>query len=407
MVETLKHNKFIQNGYCAAIAVFELIEKKYKINSRLNELKEDTIGVSQLMYRDLTNIAQTMKFQYQKTGIPSYINYGISAVSEIKNDITLNPLSHKLDKRKFLIIGLTSMVLSITSLEIHSFYNDTTHQLNLFPFSMKLNLDHPESNPADKIANTLTKKNQPIYMTSIFKTKLEAFTNLLNITEGKSHYFYKDNLGVAIAYGWNPTKNSKDFNVEVAHKIGMSSAQVKEIEKISDNSKIKSVPKNLKKVILSDKQVKESAEYMMNFYEGEFLKVMKIKAENNGKDYNQILKAYHQLPTNQQAVMVHMAYKVGTPNLLKYNQFFNKLFIYMENPTNDNLQNVSDDFDYSFKTKKGERLHDTRVEVAHNDFFNECSITPEVKYDKQQVKERINSCKELVENKTIKLSNKG
>lgn len=413
MIYKHKHNRFVANGYLAAQTLkdkLSLLDNKYQIRKKATILKEDVVGVSQLMYEDLNQITQAIKKQYNKTPLPGYISYGLNAISEIKSDIHLNPFDKeteeqvkKIDKKKFLAVGVACFMLSATTLEVHSFYNKDTQKINSIPIEINLNIAHPQANPTNHIAQSL----QPKFMTSIFKNKLEAFTKLLGMTEGKANFFYKDNLGVATAYGWNPTKNSKEFNVDVAHKIGMSTAQVKTIEKISDNSKVQSVPAPLKKVVLSEKQVQKSAEVMMTFYENEFLKVMKIKAEENHKDYDKMLKAYHQLPNNQQAVMIHMAYKVGTPNLLKYNQFYKQLFNYMEHPTATNLDKVTANFDYSYKTKKGTRLHDTRVEEAHNEFFNECSIKDGEKKQKEVVKERVSSCRNLVASKTIKIANKG
>ena len=285
MIYKHKHNKFVANGYLVAKSLKDkvsFLDNKYQVSKKATILKEDVVGVSQLMYEDLSKITKAIKKQYQKTPLPNYFSYGLDAISEIKSDIHLNPFDKeteeqvkKIDKKKFLIVGAACFMLSATTLEVHSFYNKDTQHISAIPIEINLNLSHPKANPTNHLAQSL----QPKFMTSVFKNKLEAFTKLLGMTEGKANFFYKDNLGVATAYGWNPTKNSKEFNVDVAHKIGMSTAQVKTIEKISDNSKVQSVPAPLKKVVLSEKQVEKSAEVMMTFYENEFLKVMKIKAQ--------------------------------------------------------------------------------------------------------------------------------
>lgn len=80
----------------------------------------------------------------------------------------------------------------------------------------------------------------------------------MGITEaGKANFFYKDNLGIATAY------NSKEFNVDVAHKIEMSNSQIKSIEQISNNSKVQSVPQSLKKVVLTDRQIQNLLNYVV------------------------------------------------------------------------------------------------------------------------------------------------
>ena len=193
----------------------------------------------------------------------------------------------------------------------------------------------------------------------------------------------------------------------MANKLGMSHSQVKSIEKISNNSQVQSVPNSLKKVVLSDKQIQKSAEIMMVFYENEFLKEMKHKAQENGKDYNKALIAYHKLPYDLQVVMVHMTYKVGGPHLRKYNDFFKKLFVYMDKPTSSNWDKFSNNFNYSFKTRTGKIIHDIKTEEIHYEFVHKCSINESDKKQTEVMNERIQSCRNLVASKTIKLTNKG
>lgn len=415
MVYQFKHYKFLQGG-SGILKVFKdktyfSIEKNPTYQTT-KVIQEYVLPRTQVAYNNIcshiTPIFKVIQQQYNKSILPGYISYGSNALSEIKEDIHINPLSKeteeqvkKIDKKHFLTIGVACFLLSSVTLHYH---NDQSSFLDI-----NINLSHPKENPANQLAQSL----HPKFMVPIFQNKLEAFTKLLMITEGEANFFYKDNLGIATAYGWNPTRNSKEFNVDLASNMGMSTSQIKSIEKISAskktpaNKQVQSVPASLKKVVLSEKQIKKSAEYMMTFYEKEFLKVMQIKAEKNGKDFSKILKSYHELPNNQQAVMVHMAYKVGINNLLKYEQFFKELFTYMEQPTTINLEKVTDNFEYSYKTRKGNRLHDTRVEEAHNEFFNKCSIQDSDKIKKEAIKESINYCRNLVATKSIKINYKG
>lgn len=408
-----KHTNFIQNGYEAFGHLKDkALNKKEDLSFKAKVIKEDIIGFSHFLYEDMSpvfkNIYQNIKTQYEKTPIPKYLAQSADSLVELKNDIHLNPLSKntpeqvkKIDKKHFLAIGVACFLLSSVSVTYQERENPEFDLSSLF--NLHFNFSQPTDNPANQIVEAL----QPQFMSPIFHSKLEAFTKLLGITEGEANFFYKDNLGIATAYGWNPTKNSKEFNVGLAKTIGMSSSQIKSLEKISLDHSVQSVPKNLKHVVLTKKQVRKSAEYMLNFYEAELLKVMKIKAKQHDKDYEQILKSYYELPNNQQAVMIHMAYKVGTPNLLKYDQFFNRLFTYMEQPTTINLEKVVNNFEYSYKTRNGEKLHDVRVEELHNEFFNKCSINELEITEKEAVKANINSCRKFVASKTIQFNNKG
>lgn len=399
-----KNQRFLQNGSRAYryLKSKNLVHDSDYFSSEENLQKINTISK---IYADIFPILKSVQKKYNNSLVPGYLSYGLETLSDIKRDFYINPLNHradeqikKIDKKHFLTIGAACLMLSVVNLDFKLNLNELSHGFNI-----KFNFSQPNSNPTNDIVQSL----QPQFMTSIFKNKTEAFTKLLGITEGKANFFYKDNLGIATAYGWNPTKNSKEFNVDVAHKIGMSNSQIKSIEQISNNSKVQSVPQSLKKVVLTDRQIQKSAEIMLSFYESELLDVLKIKSQENNKDYSKALKAYHSLPNNQQVVMVHMAFKVGKKNLLKYNQFFNGLFNYMDKPTAKNLERVTANINYSFKTRNGNRLHDTRVEQLHTEFFNECSIKEEEKKQKEAVQKQVKSCRNLVASKTIKITNKG
>ena len=111
MIYKYKHNKFIESGYLIAHSLkakIDIINNKYQISKKSNILKEDVVGVSQIIYQDLNNIAQSIKSQYKKTKLPKYISYGMETMSELKSDIHLNPFdketeeqTRKIDKKKF------------------------------------------------------------------------------------------------------------------------------------------------------------------------------------------------------------------------------------------------------------------------------------------------------------------
>lgn len=251
-------------------------------------------------------------------------------------------------------------------------------------------------------------KHYPEYR-SIFKNKSQAFLNLLKKTEGVAHKFTLDNIGIAAAYGWNPTRNTQEFNKSVAEKIGLSRKETKIIAEISADTGSKKkpvqyVPKQLKKTVLTQEQMNKSAIFMMNFYEDEFIKVLKIKARQNQEDTEKAVSFYKSLPNNQQVVMIHMAYKVGTSGLLKYNQFFNNLFVYMNQPTEDNFTKIAPNFEYSYKTRDDRNIHDTKVENIHTVFFNDCAVDTQ-KYpvlNKQKTLESIKACQKLVQDASSK-----
>lgn len=239
---------------------------------------------------------------------------------------------------------------------------------------------------------------------SVFKSKTEAFSKLLYITEGKSKIFYKDNSGIATLYGWNPTKTPKKLNLELSKAMGLNKKEQDAIEAVSSNPNIQYIPHNLKKIVFSDKQLKISVQFMMNTYEKELFNVMKIKSIEKKQDFEQLQKQYYELPYNQQAVLLHMVYKVGATNLLKYNDFFDTLFTYMHTPNIENLKSTSKSFEYSYM-KHGEKLRDSNVEKKHEAFFINCLHS-----NNSPLNENISSCEQLVQHqeKTIsKVSKRG
>lgn len=404
------NNRFLKNGY----NTIQSFKKKILIlNDQWNHSRKKKISHQDLSipYKSVNEKIYSSIFPFFRSHeildhkLNESLNYGIEIINEINKDIAINPFSEhtekqskKMDKKHFLTVGLVCCILSSSSFNYSS-------DIKKLPHYFKLSFDflHPKANPANSIVESL----QPKFMTSVFKTKKEAFTKLLDITEGKANFFYRDNLGIATAYGWNPTKNSKDFNLSVANELGMSKKQINSIEQISNNRHIQSVPIHLKNMELSEKQIQKSADFMLDFYEAELLKVMKIKAKQNEKNYADVLKNYHALPNNQQVIMIHMAYKVGTPNFLKYNQFFKGLFKYMENPNEKNLSKITENFTYSHKTVKGLRVQDTRVENIHQEFFNQCSIKENLTNNKEYIQQQIHSCRNLVVSKTVTLNKKG
>lgn len=289
----------------------------------------------------------------------------------------------------------------------------TTVLLNLTMISL------PIKEPVNIVDNYI---EHTVEYSSYFSTKEEAFIKLLHLTEGKSHKFGLDNSGFAVAYGWNPTKNSFNLNTEIAKNIGLTKREIKTIQSVSipqltetkdiDSNKPKKIhktvqfiPKQLKSTYLTDKQIDNSAKFMMAYYEKEFLKVLKIKVKSQGIDYQKAKDFYYNMSSNQQAVMIHMTYKVGISGLLKYDNFFHNLINYMKKPTEKKFIAIAPNFEYSYKSREGEKVHDTRVEKIHEVFFNDCA-TDKNQSLQDKVLNNIMSCRKLVnivENKEPKI----
>lgn len=374
------------------------------------------------------------------------LNYSINRIKEINEDLVVNPVSPAFEKtvstskfslKKFLAIGAATVALQMGATAIHNNNVETdfiqqqhisslqvdyasqsviqskidlsTQSLNgiqsikqqsLLPqdngFAAFLKQSIYNPNPVESLKQDIPKEvvKLPKYMQSMFKTKDEAFLHLLNVAEGKQDKFYRDNKGIAIAYGWNPTRNTKEFNLQIAQEAGLDEAQTAAILKVSNTNKVNYVPKDLKKMRLSGEQVQKTALALMPHYEQGFLDAMAYNSLRNGRNPAKDIAAYHDLPNNQQAVMIHMAYKVGADNLMNYKTFYKKLFSYLDKPTKANLNQVQKNFQYTYANLDGTRLHDTRVEDIHTGFFADCAISSDPKA-KEKVSSKINQCRNV------------
>ena len=92
--------------------------------------------------------------------------------------------------------------------------------------------------------------------------------------------------------------------------------------------------------------------------------------------------------------MIHMAYKVGGANLMDYKTFYKKLFNYIDKPTKANLNQIQNNFQYTFANLDGQRLHDVRVEKIHTSYFSSCAISPDLKA-KENVSAKITQCRNI------------
>lgn len=377
--------------------------------------------------------------------------YSLDRAKEISTDLTVDPTTEKFDTvvksskfnlSKFATIGFATIALQLSATALHNTQTPTEFVSANPSFAMnefKSNVDVQSlTNPSLPGTNTLSQNNLfiqsnqtdplsktsdfakfftksisnpnpienlrvdvpkaavqiPKYMQSMFKSKDEAFLHLLNVAEGKQAKFYRDNKGIAIAYGWNPTRNSKEFNLSIAQQAGLDQEQIDAILKVSNTNKVNFVPKNLRKIKLSEEQLDKTAIALMPRYEQEFLNAMTEHSIRNKRNPEKDIAAYKQLPNNQQAVMIHMAYKVGGDNLSNYKTFYKKLFKYLDSPNKSNLNQVQKNFTYTYATLDGQRLHDTRVEDIHNSFFSDCSIHADPKA-KEKVSSKINQCRNV------------
>lgn len=187
------------------------------------------------------------------------------------------------------------------------------------------------------------------------------FVDILEKTEYFSESFYKDNEGIAIAYGWNISKNTPTFNNKITEILNFSENHKNLINQYS-HKKTKEVPEELKGIVIKKEQSVLMVNYMYNFYLQEFIDIL----EKKSNDLTLVEKFHTHFTAQDKAVFSHMAYKVGKKNLDKYNKFYEKL-ISMLNSNQFSAQeyhNLAQQISYTFKYK-GKRKIDTKAQDVH------------------------------------------
>lgn len=187
------------------------------------------------------------------------------------------------------------------------------------------------------------------------------FIDILEQTENFSESFYKDNEGIAIAYGWNISKNTQAFNNKITEILNFSENEKTLISQYS-HKKTKEVPEELKSIVIKKEQSILMVNYMYNFYLQEFIDIL----EKKSNDTTVVDKFHTHFTAQDKAVFSHMAYKVGKNNLDKYNKFYEKL-INMLNSNKFSTQdyhNLAQQISYTFKYK-GKRKIDIKAQDVH------------------------------------------
>lgn len=227
-------------------------------------------------------------------------------------------------------------------------------------------------NPSKPITPVIEK----VVSKKLSQTANSFFVNILEKTENFSEVFYKDNEGIAIAYGWNISKNNKEFNEKLSTLLNFSLADKKLIVDYS-NKNIKEVPVSLQQITIKKADSLKIVNYMYYFYLDEFTTIL----VNKSLDTSMIEKFDNKFNEEEKAVFAHMAYKLGKNNLAKYNKFYSQL-IYMLNsdkPTRQDYHNLAQEISYSFRYN-GKMIVDEKVQKIHR--FHLLNEKGEVKYVK-------------------------
>lgn len=196
------------------------------------------------------------------------------------------------------------------------------------------------------------------------KEDLHAFETILLQAEGFEHSFYKDNKGVAIAYGWNIHKSATSFNTQMAKEIGLKEQEVNKILLAAKDPKQDTALARLTGIKISRQSAKKASQFLMSYYTKEFCEVWQNKQKN--LNCEQALKSYS---PHQKAVFAHMAYKLGRTGLSNFTSFFSHLSAASHLTQNKKdptpaLQAAANEIGYVYWSK-GEKRRDQKVQDLH------------------------------------------
>lgn len=210
-------------------------------------------------------------------------------------------------------------------------------------------------------------------------TGKEYLPSLISESESFRSHLYNDNIGYAFGNGWNISMQTTKYNENLAKAISIEPEFIKKITTLS--GKISSLPiGNYQLTITPQKSMQVSMLMAEKFEEAAINAISKQMMKNKTtiaqhkatkKDYKVLAKElYASLATNEQAVLVYHAYKVGEYGFGKYTGMIESLIDYAnaKERTPELAKKVAEHFTYKYKMN-GEIKQDTRAEVLIQSMF--------------------------------------
>lgn len=208
-----------------------------------------------------------------------------------------------------------------------------------------------EASPAPKTKPKSFATNNSI-SGQVAKTELAAgryFTSLVAWNEGFRGNFYHDNSGVAVAYGFNASYQSKATSLMVGDMILESREKGQVLANLSGQFNVSPLPS----ISINPEQGLKMSE------------LIKPQYENPMRAW---IPGFENLTKAQQAVVTYHAYKTGAGGAMKYKTLHRKLLAVIANPTLENTQDAAKEFTYKY-TINGVVKQDTRSTVYMQALF--------------------------------------
>lgn len=169
------------------------------------------------------------------------------------------------------------------------------------------------------------------------------FHALVMTSEGFVSRPYRDNMGWAIAYGWNMTLNGQSANRTYATKAGLDKSTVDKIASmgISKGGKPNLEASPLPGLVINPQQGLAVLDEMKKPSEAAAIAWLGSSTWNK-------------LKSNQQAVLVDHFYRLGGGGAKQYTTMQKAVRNYAVSPTDENSQKVAQTFVYKYRIKVGD-----------------------------------------------------
>ncbi|WP_374553351.1 hypothetical protein [Aquitalea pelogenes] len=169
------------------------------------------------------------------------------------------------------------------------------------------------------------------------------FHALVMTSEGFVSHPYRDNMGWALAYGWNISLNGQGANRGYATKAGLDKSTV---EKIASMGISKGGKPNL--------DATPQPGISINPQQG-LVVVDEMKKPSETAAIAWLgASTWNKLKSNQQAVLVDHFYRLGAGGAKQYSTMQKAVRNYANNPTDENSQKVAQTFVYKYRIKIGD-----------------------------------------------------
>ncbi|WP_429611652.1 hypothetical protein [Variovorax sp. W2I14] len=179
----------------------------------------------------------------------------------------------------------------------------------------------------------------------------KPWESLVAQVEGFKNSFYRDNVGLAVGFGFNASHQTRQTNRRAGIEVLKSEQAARTLESLTGQMD----PPSLPAIQVSPEQAMGMSLLLKPGYEDP------MRAWIPGFD---------QLKPHQQAVLVYHAYKVGPGGAVKYRTLKAKIAAMLANPTPEATKAAGAQFQYTYKLK-GEVKTDLRSSVYMQALWND------------------------------------